>query len=237
TTTTLLQPVSTGSPKVVISASQLGSAGPQLVLANPGTTALASGQTVRTEVKQEPPHKIILTSQQFTPKVALSVASGASTPTRVTSAGVVKSPPSPPTATFVLTPAMTQQIVKQALMNPSTTPEIQQKLLALQRHHASAASPTSATSNSSNQVSATQQPATTPKVKSEPGTGSQNAQSPAATVAPSGPATTPKKEPATDENGQRDSTLVKSAATDQQHPQPQQQQQQQQQNTNPACPQ
>lgn len=49
-------------------------------------------------------------------QVALSVASGGSTPARMTGTGIVKSPPSPPaasSATFVLTPAMTQQIVKQ----------------------------------------------------------------------------------------------------------------------------
>lgn len=88
--TTLLQPVATGSPKVVISASQLGSAGPQLILANPTATAglTTSPAGPRETVKQEPPsspqmttatanaastgtpHKIILTSQQFTPKVS-----------------------------------------------------------------------------------------------------------------------------------------------------------------------
>ncbi|GIX97254.1 nucleosome-remodeling factor subunit NURF301 [Caerostris darwini] len=35
---------------------------------------------------------------------------------------------------FVLTNAIKQRIVKQALMNPHTSPEIQQKLLAMQRH-------------------------------------------------------------------------------------------------------
>lgn len=92
--TTLLQPVATGSPKVVISASQLGSTGPQLILTNPTTaTTMTATQTGRQEVvKQEPPsspqmtsvagaaapttgntgtpHKIILTSQQFAPKVS-----------------------------------------------------------------------------------------------------------------------------------------------------------------------
>ena len=36
---------------------------------------------------------------------------------------------------FVLTPEITQEIVRQALMNPNVAPEIQQKLMALQRHH------------------------------------------------------------------------------------------------------
>lgn len=52
----------------------------------------------------------------FFKQVALSVASGGSNQSRVTGASVVKSPTSPPaatSATFVLTPAMTQQIVKQ----------------------------------------------------------------------------------------------------------------------------
>ncbi|XP_022696586.1 nucleosome-remodeling factor subunit NURF301-like isoform X2 [Varroa jacobsoni] len=227
--TTLLQPVATGSPKVVISASQLGSTGPQLILTNPTTaTTMTATQTGRQEVvKQEPPsspqmtsvggaaapttgntgtpHKIILTSQQFAPKVALSVASGGSTPARMTGTGIVKSPPSPPaasSATFVLTPAMTQQIVKQALMNPSTTPEVQQKLLALQRHHATVTTPTSG-QNSTQQASTGQHQTVAPKVKSEPGTGSQNSQSSIGTSnAISGIlATTPKKEPlANDEN-------------------------------------
>ncbi|CAG2105775.1 unnamed protein product [Medioppia subpectinata] len=36
---------------------------------------------------------------------------------------------------FVLTSEITQEIVRQALMNPNVAPEIQQKLMALQRHH------------------------------------------------------------------------------------------------------
>lgn len=36
---------------------------------------------------------------------------------------------------FVVTSEITQEIVRQALMNPNVAPEIQQKLMALQRHH------------------------------------------------------------------------------------------------------
>lgn len=102
TTTTLLQPVGTTPQKVVISASQLRTAGgPQLILANTTPTTVSTGhqQGLRQEVKQEPPaaspqsavtvaatataatatvttantgtpHKIILTTQPFTPKVS-----------------------------------------------------------------------------------------------------------------------------------------------------------------------
>lgn len=36
---------------------------------------------------------------------------------------------------FVVTPEMTQEVVRKALMNPNVAPEIAQKLIALQRHH------------------------------------------------------------------------------------------------------
>ncbi|KAG1687147.1 Nucleosome-remodeling factor subunit BPTF [Nymphon striatum] len=62
-----------------------------------------------------------------------SVQSIAPSPTQQSAPGTtVISPPGSPK--FVLTPQITQQIVKRALLNPSVTPEIQQKLLALQKH-------------------------------------------------------------------------------------------------------
>ncbi|KAI1286947.1 Nucleosome-remodeling factor subunit [Halotydeus destructor] len=69
-----------------------------------------------------------------------------STPVRVknpqTPALVVENPgssnsviPTDESGQFVLTSEMTQDIVKQALMNANMNPEVQQKLLALQKHH------------------------------------------------------------------------------------------------------
>lgn len=84
--------------------------------------------------------KLGLTPTTPTKNVPVAIAPNAVVKTEppsspIATSSTLTSPPGSPQQQFVLTPAITQQIVRQALMNPSTTPEIQQKLLALQRHH------------------------------------------------------------------------------------------------------
>ncbi|XP_054160935.1 nucleosome-remodeling factor subunit BPTF-like [Oppia nitens] len=88
------------------------------------STPVMTTETKSTSIK--PVVTPVVTSSTLNPQ---SVTKDVIPTTATTTASQVNSPQ------FVLTSAMTQQIVRQALMNPKIAPEIQQKLMALQRHH------------------------------------------------------------------------------------------------------
>lgn len=75
--------------------------------------------------------QLLTTSSVLTP-VTSPLANAVLTPPTAGSTTVLS--PTVPAQKFVLTPQITQQIIRQALVSPNTTPEIQAKLLALQRH-------------------------------------------------------------------------------------------------------
>lgn len=61
-----------------------------------------------------------------------SASTSTSSPTKSTTGSLTAQSPE---KKFVITPEMQQDILRQAMMNPNVPPEIQQKLMALQRHH------------------------------------------------------------------------------------------------------
>ncbi|GAB6020776.1 hypothetical protein CHUAL_003435 [Chamberlinius hualienensis] len=118
------QPIVATPTKIVstvVTAAAVSTETPSTTITTSATTtvALNTAQSVK-------PNTVPVVVQTSTPLV-VTTSSAASPTSTATVAGS-------PSQKFVLTPQMTQQIIKQALTNPNTTPEIQAKLLALQRH-------------------------------------------------------------------------------------------------------
>ncbi|XP_022247065.1 LOW QUALITY PROTEIN: nucleosome-remodeling factor subunit BPTF-like [Limulus polyphemus] len=102
------------------------------------TKLLTSSSSVKIDTKKlmtAPLQLSLSTSKTSTaPQISIGSKTQPSISPTSSSVGGGGSPPCSPKQ-FVLTPAITQQIVRQALLNPQTSPEVQQKLIALQRHH------------------------------------------------------------------------------------------------------
>ncbi len=115
-----------------------------------------SQQTVKTQtpivatVRIEPKVQQQLTPLQSQPKVPETpnnttlkvkspinqvVSNDKTSPTQTSSQTPLTTTQTQTPQQFVLTSEMTQEIVRQALMNPNVAPGIQQKLIALQKHH------------------------------------------------------------------------------------------------------
>ncbi|UYV79250.1 BPTF [Cordylochernes scorpioides] len=127
--------VATTTPAATIQGSKLIQIRPQQA-ATAATPVRGGPAPVRLQPLTLPGGAGGLTALVTTPLLGATASTTLLQPKPSATAEALTSPPgSPQQQHFVLTPAITQQIVKQALMNQQTSPEIQQKLLALQRHH------------------------------------------------------------------------------------------------------